>query len=249
MSCLRTSSSVTLNRKYKAVEEPSTSAIIGGRFNANQGHLIQPFVPDTTTFFLSAWLSKGAPGAVSSSTGAISPALPESGGGTMGSINSGTILNIGNSLGLSQPLINSALLGGAGSLLDAADIVVKARTVSGTDITLVSAKAEGKSVDGWKQINTVFKVPTNVQSLSIQLNANGSQTWFDDIRVQPFNSSMKTFVYDPFSLRMMAMLDENNFATFYEYDNEGNLVRTKKETDEKIITLQEIRSSKPKIRE
>jgi hypothetical protein len=249
MSCLRTSSSVTLNRKYKAVEEPSASAISGGRFNANQGHLIQPFVPDTTTFFLSAWLSKGAPGAVSSSTGAISPALPESGGGTMGSINTGTILNIGNSLGLSQPLINSALLGGAGSLLDAADIVVKARTVSGTDITLVSAKAEGKSVDGWKQVNTVFKVPTNVQSLSIQLNANGSQTWFDDIRVQPFNSSMKTFVYDPFSLRMMAMLDENNFATFYEYDNEGNLVRTKKETDEKIITLQEIRSSKPKIRE
>jgi hypothetical protein len=60
---------------------------------------------------------------------------------------------------------------------------------------------------------------------------------------------MKTFVYDPYTLRMMALLDENNFATFYEYDNEGNLVRTKKETDEKIVTLQEIRSSKPKIRE
>jgi hypothetical protein len=238
-----------LNRKYKAVEEPSASAISGGRFNANQGHLIQPFVPDTTTFFLSAWLSKGAPGAVSSSTSAISPALPESGSGAMGTINTGTILNIGNSLGLNQPLINSALLGGAGALLDAADIIVKARTVSGTDITLVSAKAEGKSVDGWKQVNAVFKVPTNVQSLNIQLNANGSQTWFDDIRLQPFNSRMKTFVYDPYTLRMMALLDENNFATFYEYDNEGNLVRTKKETDEKIVTLQEIRSSKPKIRE
>ena len=246
VSCLRTSSSVMLNRKYKAVEEPSALAISGGRFNANQGHLIQPFVPDTTTFFLSAWLSKGVPGAVSSSTGALTPTFP--GTGSLGSVNAGTILNIGNSLGLNQPLINSAL-GGSVALLDAADIVVKARTLSGTDVTLVSAKAEGKSVDGWKQVNAVFKVPTNVQSLSIQLNANGSQTWFDDIRVQPFNSSMKTFVYDPYTLRMMAMLDENNFATFYEYDNEGNLVRTKKETDEKIVTLQEIRSSKPKIRE
>ena len=40
----------------------------------------------------------------------------------------------------------------------------------------------------------------------------------------------------------MAELDENNYATFYEYDLEGNLVRVKKETIEGIKTLQENRS-------
>jgi hypothetical protein len=39
----------------------------------------------------------------------------------------------------------------------------------------------------------------------------------------------------------MAVLDENHFATFYEYDDEGNLLRTKKETERGIMTIQETR--------
>jgi hypothetical protein len=41
----------------------------------------------------------------------------------------------------------------------------------------------------------------------------------------------------------MAELDENNFATFYEYDDEGSLVRVKKETERGIMTIKENRSS------
>lgn len=54
---------------------------------------------------------------------------------------------------------------------------------------------------------------------------------------------MKSFVYDPISLRFMAELDENNYATFYEYDDDGTLIRVKKETERGIQTIKETRSS------
>jgi hypothetical protein len=41
----------------------------------------------------------------------------------------------------------------------------------------------------------------------------------------------------------MAELDENGFATFYEYDDEGSLIRVKKETERGVVTLKETRSS------
>jgi hypothetical protein len=40
----------------------------------------------------------------------------------------------------------------------------------------------------------------------------------------------------------MAELDENNYATFYEYDDDGTLVRVKKETSRGIKTINETRS-------
>jgi hypothetical protein len=40
----------------------------------------------------------------------------------------------------------------------------------------------------------------------------------------------------------MAEMDENNYETFYEYDQEGSLIRVKKETIEGVVTLQENRN-------
>jgi hypothetical protein len=45
------------------------------------------------------------------------------------------------------------------------------------------------------------------------------------------------------SLRLMAELDENNYSTFYEYDDDGTLIRVKKETERGIMTLKETRSA------
>ena len=61
-----------------------------------------------------------------------------------------------------------------------------------------------------------------------------------------YDSSMKTFVYDPVTQRLQAELDENNFATFYEYDKEGGLIRVKKETERGVYTIQETRSGNSK---
>jgi hypothetical protein len=41
----------------------------------------------------------------------------------------------------------------------------------------------------------------------------------------------------------MADLDENNFASFYEYDDDGTLIRVKKETERGIKTVRETRSA------
>lgn len=99
--------------------------------------------------------------------------------------------------------------------------------------------AESLPVDGWRKIEGHFEIPQGTNNLKIQLRTTSGMVLFDDFRVHPFNSQMQSYVFDPVTLRLKAVLDENNYATFYEYDEEGNLVTIKRETDEGIITLQE----------
>lgn len=107
---------------------------------------------------------------------------------------------------------------------------------------------EGEIIDGWQRIVGSFTVPGNTTELDIKLvNGNASiDAFFDDIRIHPFNASMKSYVYDPETFWLTAELDDNNYATFYEYDKEGQLIRIKKETARGIMTIQESRSSNPK---
>ncbi len=44
-------------------------------------------------------------------------------------------------------------------------------------------------------------------------------------------------------MRLMADLDENNYASLYEYDDDGTLIRVKKETEKGIMTIRETRSA------
>lgn len=111
--------------------------------------------------------------------------------------------------------------------------------------------ASGPLVEGWQRVFAEFTIPDEVGASSIEVfaqvgNFSGTGAYFDDIRIQPFNSAMVTYVYDPGTLRLSAELDENNFATFYEYDQEGRLLRIKKETEQGIVTLQESRYGIPK---
>lgn len=102
----------------------------------------------------------------------------------------------------------------------------------------------GPSIEGWRKIEFTVQIPANATSLEIKcyLPAGTGQAWFDDIRVHPFNGSMRSFAYDPYSLRLMAELDERNYATFYEYDDAGLLVRVKRETERGVMTIQEGRT-------
>ena len=47
-------------------------------------------------------------------------------------------------------------------------------------------------------------------------------------------------------MRLLAELDANNYAVFYEYDEEGGLIRTKAETAEGVKTIKETRSARQK---
>ncbi|MGV7108070.1 hypothetical protein [Flavobacterium sp. U410] len=105
-------------------------------------------------------------------------------------------------------------------------------------------KTKGDIIDGWQRIFQKFIVPTNAVYINVEL-INKSQNipaYFDDVRIHPKEGSMKSFVYDPETFRLMSELDENNYSTFYEYDKEGGLIRVKKETSKGVKTIQETRS-------
>ena len=114
-------------------------------------------------------------------------------------------------------------------------------------ISTVTLRPGGNIIDGWQRYENYVQVPMNAASANISLQnisggAGATDVFFDDIRIHPFNSNIKSFVYNSSNLRLMAELDENNYASFYEYDDEGTLIRVKKETQQGIKTIQETRS-------
>ncbi len=98
-------------------------------------------------------------------------------------------------------------------------------------------------IDGWYKIEGKFSMPPSYTTISLTLPTG---FYVDDIRLAPDNANMKSFAYDFRTFRLMAELDENNFATFYEYDQEGALIRVKKETERGILTVNEHRKSNAK---
>ncbi len=93
-------------------------------------------------------------------------------------------------------------------------------------------------IDGWQRHEFRYMIPNSYAGTVVFdiTNNSGGPVYFDDIRMHPSSSTMKSYVYDPVSLRFVAELDENNYATFYEYDDQGKLVRIKKETEKGIMT-------------
>ncbi len=109
--------------------------------------------------------------------------------------------------------------------------------------TAITAMPGGNIIEGWQRYEMVVSVPANATTFSIYLQNTGSNTvYFDDLRVHPYNGNMRSYVYDEISLRLMAELDENNYASFFEYDEDGTLVRVKKETERGIMTIKESRT-------
>jgi hypothetical protein len=109
---------------------------------------------------------------------------------------------------------------------------------------LVTLQPRGPIIDGWQRIEDTLTIPASATSANLIMRSTSSTaTFFDDIRIHPFNANMKSFVYNPVNLRLMAELDENNYATFYEYDDDGTLIRVKKETERGIKTIKETRSA------
>ncbi len=118
-------------------------------------------------------------------------------------------------------------------------------------IRTVYCNPSGTIIDGWQRIIGILEIPATILTgdakIQIDLKCNGSvPCYFDDIRFYPYDGSLKSFVYDEDTQRLMAELDENNYATFYEYDLEGGLIRVKKETEKGVYTIQETRSNTAK---
>lgn len=127
-------------------------------------------------------------------------------------------------------------------------INVKLKDVSDQQTQSFDLTPSGPIIDGWQRVEGRFFVTENDKSIDVEaFNNDNSLIFLDDIRIHPLNATMKTFVYNPYNLRLMATLDENNYATFYEYDSEGKLIRMKRETDKGIVTVKENRQELRKI--
>lgn len=114
----------------------------------------------------------------------------------------------------------------------------------GEETAVVTGTPTGEIIDGWQRIVVDFTMPELTEYFRVRLNAHPTfNTYFDDIRIHPYNGSMKSYVYDGETFWLTSELDDNNYATFYEYDEEGGLVRIKKETSQGIVTIQETRSN------
>lgn len=116
-------------------------------------------------------------------------------------------------------------------------------TVNGNAVTFRKRAV----VEGWKLVEGTLEIPAwigtgDMAVVNVTLSG-GANVSIDDIRIFPYDGQLKTFAYDDKNMRVMAELDENNYATFYEYDDEGSLIRLKKETERGIMTIKENRSA------
>lgn len=114
------------------------------------------------------------------------------------------------------------------------------------DGTVLVSNAAGSFVtdpiEGWKLYELDLPtVGTDAREMTIQFHggADDEVRFFDDIRIIPSDALAKSYVYHEKSLKLISELDENHFATFYDYDEAGNLIRVRKETERGIITLKE----------
>lgn len=125
-------------------------------------------------------------------------------------------------------------------------------SVNGTGWNTVTEidQLSGKIIEGWQKLEGSFTAPSGGELyLKVILKneyGSASYAYFDDLRVHPKDANMNSFVYDYRNFKILAELDENNYATFYVYDEAGNLVMKKKETAKGIMTLTEGRSDVPK---
>lgn len=124
----------------------------------------------------------------------------------------------------------------------------------GIDVVLKDAKSSatvtkhffvgGPVIEGWQQVTGIFSSGYDETEVDITFirGAQGNEVstlYVDDLRFHPNNGMMKSYVYDLKDYRLSAILDEQNFASLFYYDDEGNLTVTKKETERGIKTVSE----------
>ncbi|MEL6562362.1 MAG: hypothetical protein AAFQ94_29605, partial [Bacteroidota bacterium] len=113
-------------------------------------------------------------------------------------------------------------------------------SVSGLNIQSISVNKK-LSTGEWSLYSAEVTVldKTNYQLRFSPSSSFAGTIAIDDIRIQPIDAEMTCYVYDPFTLRLTTIFDDQHFAMFYQYNEEGKLLRKLIETERGIKTLQE----------
>lgn len=115
----------------------------------------------------------------------------------------------------------------------------------------------GPIINGWQRFSGEFTIQngfvegeaTDAYILRVVLQNNesdGKSIYFDDIRLHPYDANMKNYIYDE-QHRVVSILDENNYAVFYTYNERGELVTIKRETEKGIVTVEENKKNNAKL--
>ncbi len=119
------------------------------------------------------------------------------------------------------------------------DIIAKQKNGTVIQTFSFSPTVTDMVIEGWQQFRGTFLCPANTEYIEVKFKNGSSTAWYDDVRLQPEGGNMKGYVYNVSDYRLRAVLDEENFASYFYYDKEGNLYLTKKETKDGIKTLSE----------
>lgn len=101
----------------------------------------------------------------------------------------------------------------------------------------------------WVLWSATFQVPSNAPAITVSLSETSPDftTWIDDVRIQPVEAQMTSYVYDAKTFRLMATFDDQHFGLYYQYNDEGRLVRKLIETERGIRTVQETQYNTPTV--
>ena len=105
----------------------------------------------------------------------------------------------------------------------------------------------GNIIDGWQRIYGEFTIPLSAVSFNLSFHKGNGNTWYDDIRIYPYDARMISHVYDGNTQKLIYTLDENNYFTKFNYDAADNLESINKETEKGMQTLKEARSANVKL--
>jgi hypothetical protein len=84
--------------------------------------------------------------------------------------------------------------------------------------------------------------------VSVKTNRPTGGVYIDDYRLLPLNAEMSCYVYDTKDdSKLLAVLDNEHLATYFQYNAEGKLIRNKKETVRGIKTVAEVNYNSPSI--
>ncbi len=105
-------------------------------------------------------------------------------------------------------------------------------------------------VDEWQlvkiDLSNAYLSQLNIDDeVSLYLKGSSPNIIADDIKFQPKDARASCFVYDQ-ALRLTAQFDDQHFGTFYQYNEEGKLVRKIIETERGKKTIQETEYNTPK---
>lgn len=82
-------------------------------------------------------------------------------------------------------------------------------------------------------------------ALDYTLN-QGEEVFIDDIRFQPTVAQATCYVYDPRNFRLVTQFNDQHFGTFYQYNEEGKLIRIQVETERGLKTVKETQYNIPR---